>query len=70
MFFHYQLYDILILCLQYYNPSLDNLEVTAPMFTTASTTIASNITTDITSNITDPLVSVIKLKNNPFESET
>ncbi|XP_011052278.1 PREDICTED: endothelial zinc finger protein induced by tumor necrosis factor alpha-like isoform X3 [Acromyrmex echinatior] len=42
---------------EYYNPSLDNLEVTAPMFTTASTTIASNITTDITSNITDPLPS-------------
>ena len=60
--------------MQYYNPSLDNLEVTAPIFTTASTTIASNITSNITtniaSNITDPLVSVIKLKNNPFESET
>ena len=61
--------------MQYYNPSLDNLEVTAPMFgTTASTIIASNITSNITtniaSNITDPLVSVIKLKNNPLESET
>ncbi|XP_018343042.1 PREDICTED: zinc finger protein 286A-like isoform X2 [Trachymyrmex septentrionalis] len=42
---------------EYYNPSLDNLEVTAPIFTTASTTIASNITTNIASNITDPLPS-------------
>lgn len=53
-----QLCNILIIFykffLQYYNPTcLDNLEVTTPMLTTASPTIASNIT--------HSLVSIIKL---------
>jgi len=35
--------------LQYYNPSLDNLEVSTPILTTPSTTIASTVTNSLVS---------------------
>lgn len=52
---------IYLFLLQYYNPTcLDNLEVTTPMLTTASTTIVSNITHSLVSKI---------IKNNFFTLE-